>query len=135
MKCQGWDFSIAITLDEFVAKRRALAKRYDELLVDIPVNKPYQLDSTNSSWHLYIILLENEERKDVFNKMRAAGIGVNVHYIPIHTQPFYQSLGFKWGDFPIAEDYYYKRCLSIPIHPGLTEEEQDFVVKILKESL
>jgi dTDP-4-amino-4,6-dideoxygalactose transaminase len=72
--------------------------------------------------------------RQVFEVLREAGIGVNLHYIPVHTQPYYQALGFRWGDFPEAEQYY-SEAISLPLHPGLTEEEQDYVVDTLGYSV
>lgn len=119
-------------LDEMQAHREALASRYDELLADLPVIRPPRRDDRKSSWHLYAIEVEGRAR--VFQRMRDANIGVNVHYIPIHTQPYYQGLGFKRGDFPNSERYY-ERAISIPLFPALTEEQQQFVVRTLAEAL
>jgi UDP-4-amino-4,6-dideoxy-N-acetyl-beta-L-altrosamine transaminase len=123
-------------LDEFVAGRRYLAQRYKELLRDLPLTLPWQHPDTNSSWHLYVIRLQLEKisksHKQVFSALRDAQIGVNLHYIPVHTQPYYQQLGFKWGDFPGAEQYY-REAMSIPLYYGLTESDQDRVVALLRE--
>ena len=123
-------------LDEFVAKRHELAKKYDEDLACLSLIKPYQSENTHSSYHLYPVYLNaaDKDRKTVFEALRQAGIGVNVHYIPIHTQPFYQRLGFKQGDFPIAEDYYHN-AISIPLHQSLSEVDQKKVVASLFEVL
>ena len=122
-------------LDEFVAKRHKIAKKYDKMLADLPLQTPIQHPDTHSAYHLYPIMLDEPElRKEVFIKLRKAGIGVNVHYIPIHTQPYYRKLGFKDGQFPNAEEYY-SGAISLPMFPDLTEEQQDFVVKALKEAL
>ncbi|PKL94846.1 MAG: UDP-4-amino-4,6-dideoxy-N-acetyl-beta-L-altrosamine transaminase [Gammaproteobacteria bacterium HGW-Gammaproteobacteria-8] len=122
-------------LEHFVAKRRDLADRYDAALVELPVEIPGRLDGAKSSWHLYVIRLKNaESHRKVFEGMRDAGIGVNVHYIPIHLQPYYQQFGFVRGDFPIAEDYY-ARAISIPLHPGLTDEDQGQVAATLRDVL
>ncbi len=121
-------------LDEFVSSRRFLAARYDELLQGLPLVLPWQHPNTESSWHLYVIRLKLDKmiksHRRVFEGLRKAVIGVNLHYIPVHTQPYYQNLGFKWGDFPQAEAYYHE-AISLPLHPGLTEAEQDFVVATL----
>jgi UDP-4-amino-4,6-dideoxy-N-acetyl-beta-L-altrosamine transaminase len=122
-------------LEEFVARRRALAARYDALLDGLPVRRPERLDGAESAWHLYVVQLEDaSRRRAVFEVLRSQGIGVNLHYIPVHTQPYYRNLGFKPGDFPAAEDYY-SRALSIPLHAGLTEAEQDTVVDALRKAL
>ena len=85
--------------------------------------------------HLYpIVLHEAVRRREVFERLRAAGIGVNVHYIPVHTQPYYRALGFRAGDFPQAEAYY-AGAISLPMYPGLSEGEQDYVVQTLREAL
>ncbi|WEJ63358.1 UDP-4-amino-4,6-dideoxy-N-acetyl-beta-L-altrosamine transaminase [Thiomicrorhabdus lithotrophica] len=123
-------------LDEFVVKRHQLAKKYDEYLASLPLIQPYQSENAHSSYHLYPVYLNaaDKDRKTVFEALRQAGIGVNVHYIPIHTQPFYQRLGFKQGDFPIAEDYY-RNAISIPLHQSLSEADQKKVIASLYEVL
>lgn len=131
-------------LDRFVAAREALAARYDTLLKDLTLRLPARSADTRSAWHLYVVEIEGEEnhapndhgarRARLFRQMREAGIGVNVHYIPVHWQPYYQALGFRPGDFPVAETYY-RRALTLPLFPMLTHEEQDFVVKALTEAL
>lgn len=125
-------------LDEFVARRRGLAKRYDQLLQGLPLTLPWQHPDTASSWHLYVVQLNLAELlktyRQVFEDLRQARIGVNLHYIPVHTQPYYQRLGFQWGDFPQVEQYY-KQAISLPLHYGLTEADQDRVVQTLKDVL
>lgn len=125
-------------LDEFVAKRHALAKRYDEILSDLPIVIPWQHPDSYSSFHLYIIRLKLEQtgrtHREVFEALRAAGIGVNLHYIPVYLQPYYQKLGFKLGYCPEAERYY-AEIISLPIFPELTMEEQDQVVKALRTAV
>lgn len=119
-------------LDDYVAHRAALADRYYRLLEGLPLHRPRQMDATASSWHLYIIQLEDASlHNSVFDSLRDAGVGVNLHYIPIHRQPYYQKLGFSAGDFPVAEDYY-TRAISIPLFPTMTEEQQDYVVSCLR---
>ena len=97
-------------LDAFVARRAALARRYDELLKDLPLTLPWQHPDTASAWHLYVIRLHTDRLKksrcQIVEELRAAGIGVQIHYIPVHTQPYYRRLGFKDGDCPEAEKYY-----------------------------
>jgi UDP-4-amino-4,6-dideoxy-N-acetyl-beta-L-altrosamine transaminase len=125
-------------LDEFIARRQFLAQRYNHLLKDLPITLPYQHPDTESSWHLYVIRLHldkiSKTHHQVFEELRQVGIGVNLHYIPVHTQPYYQNLGFKWGDFPRAEGYY-KNAISIPLYYGLSDQEQDLVIACLKEVL
>ena len=124
-------------LDEFIEKRRVIAKRYDELLKDSIVETPKQHQDTNSSWHLYIIRLKKNKsitHKQLFEKFRAAGVLVNVHYIPIYRQPYYKVLGFTNSGFEQAEKYY-EEAISIPIFPGLTYEEQEKVVSLITQPI
>jgi UDP-4-amino-4,6-dideoxy-N-acetyl-beta-L-altrosamine transaminase len=118
-------------LDQFVERRRFLAERYNQLLQTLPLVLPWQDPDTESSWHLYVIRLKldkiDKTHRQVFEELRQAGIGVNLHYIPVHTQPYYQKLGFSWGDFPQTETYY-REVISIPIYYDLTDEAQDFIV-------
>ncbi len=122
-------------LDAFVARRRALALRYDELLRDLPLITPWQHSDTASAWHLYVIRLRldllKKTRRQIVEELRAAGIGVQIHYIPVHTQPYYRRLGFKDGDFPEAEQYY-AETISLPMFPGLTDAEQARAAETLK---
>ena len=122
-------------LDEYVAQRTARAAAYDIALSDLPLVLPKQLKGTASSWHLYVIRLNDTTRhRAVFEALRAAGIGVNLHYIPVHTQPHYQTLGFKVGDFPKSEEYY-RRAISIPLYATMTDEDQAHVVATLEQVL
>jgi len=125
-------------LDEFVGRRRQLAARYDLLLSGLPLTLPWQHPDTQSSWHLYVIRLRLEKLKtthrQVFEKLRQSRIGVNVHYIPVHTQPYYQQLGFEWGDFPQAEQYY-REAISLPLYYGLTESDQNKVITALQRAV
>lgn len=123
-------------LDTFVARRHELAARYNELLKDLPITLPWQHEDSYSGLHLYVIRLQldniDKTHLEVFQGMRDAGILVNLHYIPVHTQPYYQVLGFEQGDFPQAEQYY-KEAISLPMFPTMTESQQDEVVAVLKE--
>lgn len=125
-------------VDDFLQCRRTIAGRYDQRLRDLPVILPCQRSGCHSAWHLYVIQIKEEarvNRKEVFDALRAADIGVNVHYIPVHMQPYYQQkFGFKQGDFPQAETYY-RRTLSLPMFVGLKTEEQEYVVKTLTQVL
>ncbi|AMA08231.1 UDP-4-amino-4,6-dideoxy-N-acetyl-beta-L-altrosamine transaminase [Picosynechococcus sp. PCC 73109] len=125
-------------LDEFVERRRFLARRYDELLADLPLTLPWQHPDTESSWHLYIIRLQLEKlyktHRQVFEELREVGIGVNLHYIPVHTQPYYQQLGYEWQNL-VAAKAYYQMAISIPLYYGLSSENQDQVYKNLKQLL
>jgi UDP-4-amino-4,6-dideoxy-N-acetyl-beta-L-altrosamine transaminase len=122
-------------LDEFVETRHELQKRYDMLLAGLPLTCPYQSEDSYSALHLYPIQLElrkiNKKRSLIFERLRAGGIGVNIHYIPVHMQPYYQQMGFKKGDFVNAEAYY-EKAVSLPLFAGMTFEQQDQVVHELK---
>lgn len=123
-------------LDAFVTKRHELAKHYDAALKELPIQRPFQSPDSYSSYHLYPIVLQQNapSRAVVFEKLRLKELGVNVHYIPVHTQPYYQGLGFKVGDFPNAESYY-QNTISIPLHQGILPEQQTFVIDALCEIL
>ena len=122
-------------LDQFIDRRNALADRYDSLLADLPLQIPGRTDGARSAWHLYVIRLDDAAKhREVFEYLRANGIGVNLHYIPVHTQPYYRDLGHKVGDFPASEEYY-SRAISIPLYAGMSDVEQDEVVQVLSEAL
>ena len=124
-------------LDEFVTKRQNIAKRYDQLLMDLPVITPWQHKDSYSSYHLYLIQLEFKDKNAqhrVFDALRKDGVLVNLHYIPVYLQPYYEQLGFKEGHCPEAEKYY-KCVITIPIYPRLLGEEQDQVVESIKKVL
>lgn len=125
-------------LDEMHAQRCRVADRYDDLLTGLPVLCPTRVADRLSAWHLYVIEIDTKRtmvpRLRVFNALRDAQIGVNVHYIPIHTQPYYARLGFKRGDFPAAE-HYYANAISLPLFPALTETQQKRVVDVLRDVL
>ncbi|PLK48792.1 UDP-4-amino-4,6-dideoxy-N-acetyl-beta-L-altrosamine transaminase [Uliginosibacterium sp. TH139] len=122
-------------LDEFVRRRQQLALRYDQLLANLPLTLPVQATVSESARHLYVIRLqEAAQHRFVFEALRAAGIGVNLHYIPVHLQPWYHTLGFAPGQFPQAEAYY-REAISLPLYSGLSEEEQNEVAAALREVL
>jgi len=122
-------------LGNFHARRMALAGRYDELLRGLPVQPLARLANRQSALHLYpIILPSGTSRRDVFARLRARGIGVQVHYIPIHLQPYWRAKGFKPGDFPQAETYY-ESTLTLPLYPAMTDEQQNTVVAELVDAL
>ncbi|NQY86540.1 MAG: UDP-4-amino-4,6-dideoxy-N-acetyl-beta-L-altrosamine transaminase [Colwellia sp.] len=125
-------------LAEFVDDRNRLAQRYDNKLRDLAVILPKQIKDCYSARHLYVIRLKLAEikrtHKQIFDALRAKKIGVNLHYIPIHLQPYYQALGFKAGQFPVAEEYY-KQAISIPLFHQMTNEQQDTVIQVLKDVL
>ncbi|MGH8239595.1 MAG: DegT/DnrJ/EryC1/StrS family aminotransferase, partial [Steroidobacteraceae bacterium] len=125
-------------METMQARRQALAERYDALLEALPLLRPARVADRRSSFHLYVVEIDETRtakwRGEVFQRLRDQGIGVNVHYIPIHTQPFYARLGFRRGDFPASERYY-DRALSLPLFPALTDSQQDTVVAALAEAL
>ena len=131
-------YSQLTKVDKFVARRRHLAARYNELLKDLPVKLPYQNPKTNSSWHLYLVRVDfskvNKTKVQIFAEMKEKGVCLNLHYIPVHTQPYYQNLGFKNGDFPVSEKYY-EEVFTLPLYYSLTDEQQDYIVNALKEVL
>jgi len=121
-------------LDAFVTRRRELAARYDEQLSNLPLITPAQSPDSRSAYHLYPIQLRldrlRKSRREIFDALRAAGIGVQVHYIPVHTQPYYRALGFKTGDYPEAE-HYYEGAITLPLFAAMTDAEQNTVVERL----
>lgn len=121
-------------LAEYVDRRNALADRYDALLAGLPLRVPGRLAGARSAFHLYAIRVDAARRRAVFEGLRAEGIGVNVHYIPVHTQPYYRRLGFAPGQFPAAEAYY-AQAISIPLYAGLSDGAQDQVVAALRKVL
>lgn len=125
-------------LDEFVSRRRYLVNRYNDLLKDIAVVTPYVLPETNPSWHLYMVRANfsklNIKKQQLFTEMKKRGIVLNLHYIPVHTQPYYKNLGFKNGDFPNSEKYY-EEIFTLPLYYDLTETQQDKIVVALQEIL
>ena len=122
-------------LDEFIARRHYLAQRYCNLLSDLPVTLPRQHPDAYSAFHLFVLRLEEnpagKPRKAVLEEMRARGIMAHVHYIPVHTQPYYQARGFRQGDFPEAERYY-RQAMTIPLFFAMTDNEQDEVSQALR---
>jgi len=124
-------------LDSFVARRRLLSLNYLESLADLPVTMSTTEGINQSACHLFIIRLQDEQvrhRDSIFNYMRDHGIGVQIHYIPIHTQPYYQSLGFRSESLPQSIKFY-EQIISLPLYPALTDEQQQKVVVTLKEAL
>ena len=121
-------------LDSFISRRQQLADNYDKALLGLPLRLPTVPDYTQSAWHLYMIEVLDHERKWVYEKLHEQGVGVNVHYIPIHLQPYYQKLGFTEGDFPNSENFY-KNAITIPLFPAMTADEQDRVIQALNEVL
>lgn len=125
-------------LDTFVARRHELACRYDSMLTGLPLSTPWQHPDSYSGLHLYVIRLEQgrigKSHHQVFEALREHGIGVNLHYIPVHTQPYYQAMGFEVGNFPEAERYY-REAISLPMYQGLSDAQQDEVVAAVRRVL
>jgi UDP-4-amino-4,6-dideoxy-N-acetyl-beta-L-altrosamine transaminase len=120
----------------YVERRKALAVRYQQLLAGLPLNLPVLDPRAASSWHLYVVRLRRSETKlshrAVFEQLRSAGIGVNLHYMPVHLQPYFRALGFAPGYCPEAERYH-QEAISLPLYPGLSEADQDFIVATLRQ--
>jgi UDP-4-amino-4,6-dideoxy-N-acetyl-beta-L-altrosamine transaminase len=118
-------------LDEFVARRHEIARRYDEALGDLPVTRPWQDPQSYSAFHLYIIRLrqncDGNTHREVVDRLLSKGIGVNLHYVPVYRQPNYGMFGFKWGEFPQSEGYY-AEAMSLPIFPSMNQQQQSRVV-------
>lgn len=121
-------------LDAFVDRRKELAAQYLRELSHLPITLPSQQNLESSAWHLFVIEVKSKPRLEVFNALQKRGVGVNVHYIPIHLQPFYQKLGFSKGDFPHAETFY-NNAMTLPLFPELTADELKHVIQALKEVL
>jgi UDP-4-amino-4,6-dideoxy-N-acetyl-beta-L-altrosamine transaminase len=125
-------------LDAYVARRHELARRYEEILAGLPVTIPWQHPDGYSGLHLYVIRIQlqqiNKTHRQVFEALRGKGIGVNLHYIPVHTHPYYQRMGFKVGDFPHAEQYY-AEAISLPMFQTLTNDQQSIVADNLSKAL
>lgn len=119
-------------LDRFLARRKEIVARYNEAFADCDnIITPYQLSDTESGWHLYIVQVKNCDRRKVFENMREKGIGVNVHYIPVYMHPYYQEHGYENVHCANAEEIY-SHIISLPLYPGLTSEQQDYVIDTLK---
>jgi UDP-4-amino-4,6-dideoxy-N-acetyl-beta-L-altrosamine transaminase len=124
-------------LDDFLSARHRLAKRYDNLLAGLPIIIPYRDPASYSSLHLYVVRVEDDRQhrhEQVFTTLRDKGIGVNLHYIPVHTQPYYRNLGFEPGQFPVAENYY-RSAISLPIFHSMSNRHQDRIIATLSDAL
>lgn len=125
-------------LDAFVARRRQLVQRYHEKLNGLPIRTPYCLPEANPSWHLYIVRLDldrvKKSKQEIFAGMKEHGVMLNLHYIPVHLQPYYRELGFGDGDFPVSEQYY-REALTLPLYYDLTDAQQDEIIAALRDVL
>ncbi len=122
-------------LDAVVARRNALAARYDEALKDLPIRLPFVQSENRSAFHLYVVRIKGgataKTHKQAFDELRQRNYGVQLHYVPVHLQPYYRNLGFNPGDYPEAEAYG-ESAISIPLYPSLTNQEQDRVIEAMK---
>jgi len=125
-------------LDDFVTKRHVIARRYDQLLSSLSLVTPWQHVDNYSAYHLYIIRLKLTEikktQRQIFDAIYSSGVAINLHYIPVYLQPYYERMGFRAGYCPRAEEYY-TEAISIPLYPGLTEAQQDKVVAVIREAI
>lgn len=120
-------------LPYFLERRKEIAERYQEAFADCEnIQCPYQKPGCENAWHLYVIRIKGGKRKEVFEELREAGIGVNVHYIPVYQHPYYQEHGYKDISCPNAEQYY-EEAISLPIYPALKEAEQEYVIKTVQK--
>ena len=125
-------------LDTFVARRRALAARYNTLLRNLPIVTPYVMEGAKPSWHIYVVQMDfsraRKTKQQIFEEMKEQGVVLNLHYIPVHRQPYYEKFGFRQGDFPQSEKYY-KEAFTLPLYYDLSNDEQDHIVEVLKKTL
>ena len=122
-------------LDDYIKRRHAIAERYNNELENLPFKLPQQMEYGYSSYHLYVIRINLSAKvahKAIFEELRENGILVNLHYIPVHTQPYYQKLGFRVGDYPEAEAYY-REAISLPMYPNLSDDEQGYVIRTFQK--
>jgi UDP-4-amino-4,6-dideoxy-N-acetyl-beta-L-altrosamine transaminase len=118
-------------LKKYVEKRHEIAAKYDDMFSNLKIQIPVRAANNLSALHLYIIQVDNLKHKSLFQSLRKKNIGVNLHYIPVHTHPYYRKLGFNWGDFPNSEEYY-KRAISLPLYPTLNSKQQDYIIDAVK---
>lgn len=125
-------------IDEYISRRHIIAEHYNEMMTDLPLQPQAQSMDCYSAYHLYVIRLNLNEialsHREVFETLRGKGIGVNIHYIPVHLQPYYSEMGFKKGDFPLAEKYY-SEAITLPLFPGLIEDQMADIKCALSETL
>lgn len=124
--------SQALRLADFLERRRALAKRYDEALAGLPLTLPWQRPDGRSSWHLYVIRVAAAVRERIYDGLRQRGVGVNLHYIPVYRQPYYARMGFDPAQFPEAEAYH-AEAITLPLFPAMTDEQQDEVIAAVRD--
>jgi UDP-4-amino-4,6-dideoxy-N-acetyl-beta-L-altrosamine transaminase len=136
--CAALGLSQMTRIEEFVARRREIAAAYDAAFADLPVTSPWQHPDTASAWHLYIIRIDRQRtsrsHREIFDSLREAGIGVNLHYIPVYRQPYYRELGLGQGHCPNAEAYY-AEAISLPMYFGLSDDEQRQAVAAVAEAV
>jgi dTDP-4-amino-4,6-dideoxygalactose transaminase len=126
------DFQAALALSQLnradagLKRRQEIADRYTEAFTKAGIEVPFVQDGAQHAWHLYVIRIDN--RKALYDHLRTMNIFCQVHYIPVHTMPYYKQFGWKKGDFPLSEAYYDK-CLSLPMYPALSNEQQDYVIQ------
>jgi UDP-4-amino-4,6-dideoxy-N-acetyl-beta-L-altrosamine transaminase len=125
-------------LDEFVSRRHEIATRYNADLESLPITRPHQASKTYSSYHLYPIRISVVEsgktQRQIYDALWHNGVAANLHYIPVHRQPYYENKGFKAGELPEAE-HFHREVISIPIHPKLSQQQQSIIVRILTDNL
>jgi dTDP-4-amino-4,6-dideoxygalactose transaminase len=136
--CAALGLSQLTRIDEFIARRREIAAFYDAAFAELPVKTPWQHPDTASAWHLYVIRIDRRRtarsHRAIFDELRGAGIGVNLHYIPVYRQPYYRELGFGQGHCPNAEAYY-AEAISLPIYPSMTGEQQQQVIAAVTDAV
>jgi UDP-4-amino-4,6-dideoxy-N-acetyl-beta-L-altrosamine transaminase len=136
--CAALGLSQMTRIEEFVARRREIAAAYDAAFADLPVTSPWQHPDTASAWHLYISRIDRQRtsrsHREIFDSLREAGIGVNLHYIPVYRQPYYRELGLGQGHCPNAEAYY-AEAISLPMYFGLSDDEQRQAVAAVAEAV
>ena len=125
-------YSQLLRIDDFLKIRKKIVSTYHAGLAECPIKLPIVRENCVSSWHLYCIQTLDNNRRFVFDELLKNNIGVNVHYIPVHFQPYYKKLGFKPGDFPVSESYY-KNAITLPLHPGLSEDQLEYIITCLKK--
>jgi dTDP-4-amino-4,6-dideoxygalactose transaminase len=113
-------------LDEFIARRRELARRYDEYFTGTAIQPQVPTQAAESAWHLYAVRVPACRHRQIFERLREGAVGVNLHYIPVHTQPDFERQGFAEGDFPEAEAYY-REAISLPMYPALSDTDHEAV--------